>query len=157
MLKKNLTLLNAQEELHDYYRLLAVLEQELQRTTPGKNTQMRPSNLLQFRQSSTAANRGSGNSGGDTVIEADGEVGIGGARSAAVDSLAATTEPSGLTLLRLKAWLQEPIERCSVASVVLSRVCYAFPCYLQTAACAVSRKLFCALYYTCLLFVRTFV
>eukprot|EP01032_Pedospumella_encystans_P014403 gene14403-16542_t len=44
-----------QEELHDYYRLLAVLEQELQRTSPSAanataRSAMKPSNLLNYRQ-----------------------------------------------------------------------------------------------------------
>lgn len=84
-----------QEELNDYYRLLAVLEQELQITTQtqvagGSNaTAARPLSLL--TQRSATANgpqQRDGASPEDTV-----------------------SGTSGLTLLRLKAWLQEPIER----------------------------------------------
>lgn len=98
-----------QEELHDYYRLLAVLEQELQRTTPGKTTSssLKPSDLLQFRQRRAAETTGAR----DTEEESARKGGVGGSRSAAVDLLGNTNEPTGLTLLRLKAWLQEPIER----------------------------------------------
>jgi hypothetical protein len=81
-----------QEELNDYYRLLAVLEQELQATTkadsvPAQPTATRPSNLL-TRRATADEGHGPGVSAEDIV-----------------------TGPSGLTLLRLKAWLQEPIER----------------------------------------------
>jgi hypothetical protein len=84
--------LSAQEELNDYYRLLAVLEQELQVTTKADShvrrvSASRPSDLLTRRGTSDEV-LGQGVSAEDIV-----------------------TGPSGLTLLRLKAWLQEPIER----------------------------------------------
>jgi hypothetical protein len=84
--------LAAQEELNDYYRLLAVLEQELQATTKAGSyiprvSASRPSDLL-TRRGTTGEVLDQGVSAEDIV-----------------------TGPSGLTLLRLKAWLQEPIER----------------------------------------------
>ena len=82
-------IVTAQEELHDYYRLLAVLEQEMQiKPSPhtGRNA-IKPADLLPSHSALSAttdvAQRGGGGSDGT----------------------------SGLTLLRLKAWLQEPIER----------------------------------------------
>jgi len=81
----------AQEELHDYYRLLAVLEQELQRTpsdttsTPAVRSAVRPSNLLNYRADLAGSEGKEGNEQSEGA--------------------------TGLTLLRMKAWLQEPIER----------------------------------------------
>ncbi len=66
--------LGLQEELNEYYRLLAVLEQEARRTeaTLQADSARRP------------------------------------AQTAEVDLAGGS---SGLTLLRMKAWMQEPLER----------------------------------------------
>jgi hypothetical protein len=100
-----------QEELHDYYRLLAVLEQELQITSKTgilsaayqeeRRLVQRPADLQSHRRSGETGKIDGGNG------EAEGEAGA-----------------PGLTLLRLRAWLQEPIERSassqfSVLSVLL--------------------------------------
>ena len=79
-----------QEELHDYYRLLAVLEQELARKVTAQDTPSLPHNK----------------EGGD----GDSSTWVG-----SVDALGT----SGLTLLRLRAWIQEPMDRmCMMARLV---------------------------------------
>jgi hypothetical protein len=97
-----------QEELHDYYRLLAVLEQELHCTpgaakrsaAAGQELRSGPGALLPSRllTSTTADGRDGSSSGGG-----------GGSGTS-----------SGLTLLRLRAWLQEPIERCVLTRTVFT-------------------------------------
>ena len=74
-----------QEELHDYFRLLAVLEQEIARKTNELGFQLLIADT-------------------DTV---GGEGGMSGGREAQPRGT------SGLTLLRLRAWMQEPLERCT--------------------------------------------
>ena len=67
-----------QEELHDYYRLLAILDQELNR----RNERMAVS------------------AGGSEAKEFDNEF----EKEKALSS-------SGLTILRLRAWMEEPLDR----------------------------------------------
>ena len=82
-----------QEELHDYYRLLAVLEQELARKVTAQDTPSLPN---------SADREGEG--------EGDSSRWVG-----SVDDRGA----SGLTLLRLRAWIQEPMDRmCMMARLV---------------------------------------
>lgn len=88
-----------QEELHDYYRLLAVLEQEMQITSKTgilsaaykdeRRLVQRPEDLQSHRRSGET-----GKTGAEGSAEVEGDAGA-----------------PGLTLLRLRAWLQEPIER----------------------------------------------
>ena len=78
-----------QEELHDYYRLLAILEQELvkENNPPLVNTATTTSTPVTGRDREFQSKHGSASENGSTQGNA------------------------GLTLLRLKAWMQEPIER----------------------------------------------
>lgn len=86
----NISHLCRQEELHDFYRLLAVLEQELLLKSADRAASLRGTTL----KSALTAKGGDRPKQGSN--DAGGEVGGGTA---------------GLTLLRLRAWLQEPIER----------------------------------------------
>jgi hypothetical protein len=89
-----------QEELHDYYRLLAVLEQEMQITSKTgilsaaykleSRLVQKPVDLQSHRRRSGET----GKTGAEGSAEVEGDAGA-----------------PGLTLLRLRAWLQEPIER----------------------------------------------
>jgi hypothetical protein len=91
-----------QEELHDYYRLLAVLEQELQITAKTgilsaayqdeRRLVQRPEDLQSHRRHRSNAETGKVEATGSSAVEGD-------------------AGAPGLTLLRLRAWLQEPIER----------------------------------------------
>eukprot|EP01039_Chlorochromonas_danica_P001201 gene1202-1311_t len=87
-----------QEELHDYYRLVAVIEQELGRYPTFSGQQ---ENLAQEMRKLTY----------DEDFEAK-ETQSDGAHEASTDG------NYGLTLLRLKAWLAEPTERM----IVLARL-----------------------------------
>jgi hypothetical protein len=85
-----------QEELHDYYRLLAVLEQEAKRTLISMNSE--GGDVNPFDRDHPSRNRPPLRQGGaDRGVEME------------IDDQTGGT--SGLTLLRLKAWMQEPIER----------------------------------------------
>lgn len=83
-----------QEELHDYYRLLAILEQELGQEKGGDVS------LLKTKAGGGYASK---DNKGVEIIAKTGEEMI----------------HAGLTLLRLKAWMQEPTERmCLMARLV---------------------------------------
>lgn len=97
-----------QEELQDYYRLLAVLEQEVQRPPAAAAQQQQMSaqflaptqeNDLKFASKPTRHTDAT-----DAVVVAGGS---------------SMVTASNLTLLRLKAWMQEPLERmCLMARLV---------------------------------------
>ena len=101
-----------QEELHDYYRLLAILEQELALNFTAKSEQSGDSD---GNSRSDSSSRNSNNS--STEVKASGEGGGGGIP----DSGSVGACRSGLTLVRLRAWMQEPIDRmCLMARLVES-------------------------------------
>lgn len=88
-----------QEELQDYYRLLAVLEQEVHRDSSGTGTSSVSAQFLVPAPSQDSQ---------DARFTAKQP------RNANGSSVAASTSATGntnLTLLRLKAWMQEPLER----------------------------------------------
>lgn len=95
------SLLLLQEELHDYYRLLAVLEQEARRTSAalisGIESGEAPLHVVSNKHSGGNRHTSSTTAGGGPLSSGV-EMDAGGGTS-------------GLTLLRLKAWMQEPIER----------------------------------------------
>jgi hypothetical protein len=84
--------------LHDYYRLLAILEQELLKSStkmPATDFYLQNQSIAQYQyQVSTIPST---------------------YRDKAYESKSNDQEPIsmnyGLTILRLKAWMQEPIER----------------------------------------------
>lgn len=84
-----------QEELQDYYRLLAVLEQEINRDPQHTNNVS--ANLLVPKQEI------------DTRFESKGSFRT--ATQADHTSSSTNNAATSLTLLRLKAWMQEPLER----------------------------------------------
>lgn len=87
-----------QEELHDYYRLLAVLEQEAKRTAAEVAAEQSQHHRGQARALHTIAGQTARTTTSDMALM-DGSGGS-----------------SGLTLLRMKAWMQEPIERYGCCS-----------------------------------------
>jgi hypothetical protein len=84
-----------QEELHDYFRLLAVLEQELLRDVASDQALLQSVDAERLREVDVTRGKG---------LVAD----------------KANDVNAGLTLLRLKAWMQDPIERCVTLSLSLS-------------------------------------
>lgn len=89
-----------QEELHDYYRLLAVLEQELARKIIAESTPI-PTHTPSppHTHSVTPEDTAPDSSKWVTSVDPKGT--------------------SGLTLLRLRAWMQEPMDRmCMMARLV---------------------------------------
>jgi hypothetical protein len=103
-----------QEELGDYFRLLAVLEQELRR----------PSSTLNLprdsRSSGGGLSGGAGAAGRDASIQAvDTREYTSPTGILAAHQAASSESASGLTLLRLRAWMQDPVERmCLMARLV---------------------------------------
>jgi gamma-tubulin complex component 3 len=101
-----------QEELQDYYRLLAVLEQEVQRPPASTAQQQQmsaqflaPTQENDLKFASKPARHGDASDATATAAL----VVVGGTPVTA----------SNLTLLRLKAWMQEPLERmCLMARLV---------------------------------------
>ena len=87
-----------QDELHDYYRLLSILENELSTHNQRRNT-----TRLGFNLDSTTATATASVTGAGAGADGDGDEMIGNLNSAEA--------PSGLTILRLRAWMQEPLER----------------------------------------------
>ena len=93
-----------QEELHDYYRLLAVLEQELARkiiaeSTPTPTNTPSPPPPHAHAHYVTPEDTAPDSSKWVTSLDPKGA--------------------SGLTLLRLRAWMQEPMDRmCMMARLV---------------------------------------
>jgi gamma-tubulin complex component 3 len=91
------------KELEDYYRLLAVLEQELSRKVEIGNGSSNSSSSRSSSGSSGVGGYGSSSSSRSSRADPSEEL-HSAAEVAAADS-------SGLTLIRLRAWMQEPIER----------------------------------------------
>ena len=98
-----------QEELHDYYRLLAVLEQEAKRTAADVSVEH------------SASHRHTRSLHG--ISQHQQQQGVKAATSdlALMEGSGGT---SGLTLLRMKAWMQEPIERCGDILLLVVMLCY---------------------------------
>ena len=145
-----------QEELHDYYRLLAVLEQELARKI-ANNENSKSGNSVNINNNSNYSNGSSNINSNKNYYDdnngSNGQVSIGesrrfntpsqnknqygnqalsqgqgptGAKSHDNESNSTTwvssvdaNATSGLTLLRLKAWMQDPLDRmCIMARLV---------------------------------------
>ena len=80
-----------QAELHDYYRLLSILDKELSDR----------SNVSSSSSSSSSSGSRSNKNGASASASVGVDVGLGSSAEG----------PSGLTLVRLRAWMQEPLER----------------------------------------------
>lgn len=85
-----------QEELHDYYRLLAVLERELTRLPATSAT---PASAAVSVAAAAGANELRGNGTAQSRIDEEKR------------DIELSTALGGLSLVRLKAWLQGPIDR----------------------------------------------
>ena len=88
--------------MHDYYRLLAVIEQELILETAAREASLRGERRTDVVDSTGTVSGSSSKSPGNTLATVSDEK---------------LTPGSGITLLKLRTWLQEPIERFAYALV----------------------------------------
>lgn len=101
--------MHGQDELNDYYRLLTVLEREVLRANKDLESFNEEDSL--FTATPLSARNGKVEGG---PIEAQVEEGNAG-------------NAAGLTLLRMRTWMQEPIDRCG--GLLFSSSLLSFPVF----------------------------